>query len=202
MHDADLILCAYGVSYWAESGTLLGAVRNRGIIPWDDDLDICIKNTDEKLFLALAPAFEKCGYTVAKDPLGYKIFHSGSKNNFPCLDVIVYKKEGERYVPVPPDLQKWFPKDHITESEIRHLKRYIFGSFEITGPADPGRLLVSLFGSDWSQVAYRDNDHEKGKKFGGTDVKVKLTPEMRKPAEPTAVNKSSCLQKLAKNNNF
>lgn len=38
----DLIARKYEMPYWIRSGTLIGAIRHNGFIPWDDDIDIAI----------------------------------------------------------------------------------------------------------------------------------------------------------------
>ena len=66
LEKIDDICTRHNIEYYADGGTLLGAIRHGGFIPWDDDIDIEMKRLDYERFLKIA----------SKElPQGYKIFN-------------------------------------------------------------------------------------------------------------------------------
>lgn len=52
----DGICRRHELAYWLDGGTLLGAVRHGGFIPWDDDIDIAMDYKDMTRFVKVAQA--------------------------------------------------------------------------------------------------------------------------------------------------
>lgn len=60
----DEICKELGLRYYLLGGTLLGAVRHGGFIPWDDDVDICMPRPDYERFLKLPKEYFQEPYAL------------------------------------------------------------------------------------------------------------------------------------------
>lgn len=68
----------YGLTWYAAYGTLLGAIRHEGFVPWDDDMDIWLKRNDYNKLMKVLPKELPEGFLVKSclTEVGYDQFHS------------------------------------------------------------------------------------------------------------------------------
>lgn len=60
----DQVCRKHAIDYWLCSGTLLGAVRHGGFIPWDDDVDIEMRKEDYQRLIEILKRDIKAGYAL------------------------------------------------------------------------------------------------------------------------------------------
>ena len=184
LYITDKILNENNVEYFADGGTLLGMARNHGLIPWDDDADIQIWETDECKFKNLSSKFAEYNLVIAPEYFGYKIY---DKDNymFPTVDVFVMKVDSDgKVIYKSPKAQHLFGHCYHMKNDLYPLRRYVFGSINLVGSSlnSATEYLNRCYGNDWNDYAYQQYDHKTNKTH--EKIKVKLDNNDKRPAQP------------------
>lgn len=110
LKEIDSFCKTHNLTYFMAFGTLIGAVRHKGFIPWDDDIDIMMPRKDYESFERLFPSGEK-----------YRFLTMNNTHNYPyafgkVIDARTIKKEPlrARYQVIGLDIDV-FPIDNYPE---------------------------------------------------------------------------------------
>lgn len=112
----------YHLEYFAVDGTAIGAVRHKGFIPWDDDIDVAMPRKDYEKFLKIAPEAMKEKYII---------LNARINENFPLMTTHIIKKgtvfmhEPFKNLDIPNGIfLDIFPFDNISDDPKERKKQF------------------------------------------------------------------------------
>lgn len=188
IYDFDRFCTANQIEYWVEGGTLIGAIRHGGIIPWDDDADVQMTTASYNRLLKLEDAMFVYNLAIVYETeFGnlMKIIRPNPSNpdswEFPFIDVFKVKKQGDNLIYTEKIWRDSVRGGRIKISDLYPLKRVKFGNYMVNAPANSKAYLKENYGPDVLSTAYFEGLHT-----GNYDTEVgeKLKITKFTPAKP------------------
>lgn len=184
MFDIHNFLLKYDIPYFAFGGTLIGAVRNKGLIYWDDDLDICTTNKHIEKIKSLEKILNLNGFSISNFWGGIKIYYTDNKMiknlgwshikesyfdwSWPFVDIFGCEIVNDKVL-INNHNNK--PNCFFYKNDLFPLKLYKFGNIQIYGPRNSLNFLNKCFGSDWNTKAKINSYNHRKEWFNNINLK-------------------------------
>ena len=191
------ILHKHNIMYWVTGGTLLGCVRHKGLIPWDDDLDIVILERNEDNLLSLHDVFLENDIVLKESFSGYCLYHRTESvpsynpvdsdmldYRLPFCDVFVMHENSElgRYELRNGRSRTLWKNEWYLKSSVEPLKEMLFGDFYLMAINEPIPYLHRTYGEDCLKVGRTHNyDHKTRSQMQSETVDTSIGFEPAKP---------------------
>lgn len=190
LHRVIKLLEKNDIPYWASGGTFLGAIRCKGIIKWDDDIDLCVLYQDRDR-LKNAIDQENDIYLDLGSDLVNKIKYK--TRTYPFIDIFFMVPEIENgqtvYKCALKRARDTWKNEFYLEKELVPLKKTKFGAMEIAIPNEYERYFLSYFGENWNKEGVISYDHKK-EEFVDPKIQWNLRASDYEPATPFYIEES------------
>ena len=190
LHRVVKILEKNNIPYWASGGTFLGAIRCKGIIKWDDDLDLCVLYQDRDRLKNVIDQ-ENDIYLDLRSGLVNKIKYKTGTYAFIDIFFMVPEIENGQTVyrcALKRARDRWTNEIYL-ESELVPLKKTKFGANEIAIPNKYERYFLSNFGETWNKEGIISYSH-KNDKIVNPKIQWNLRASDYEPATPFYIEES------------
>lgn len=118
----DEVCKKIGVNWFVYGGTMIGAVRHKGFVPWDDDFDVAMPRADYEKFVKEAPAVLPQEYHLQTPYTDKKTPYSFSKlrlKGTTYIEYVYHKLDIEKGVYI--DI---YPIDNLPDSDEDFYRQY------------------------------------------------------------------------------